>query len=81
MNRIAQAKYISSLEKHIASRDSLIESIFDDMEHSMHVKEDVPDVQQINVRTVYLDFGDAESVDTFIELLEHLKVKLRKELI
>ena len=33
----AQAKYISSLEEQIASRDSLIERIFDDMEHSMHV--------------------------------------------
>ena len=28
----AQAKYISSLEEHIASRDSLIERIFDSME-------------------------------------------------
>lgn len=28
----AQAKYISSLEDSLASRDSLIESIFDDME-------------------------------------------------
>ena len=28
----AQAKYISALEEHIASRDSLIESIFDSME-------------------------------------------------
>ena len=32
MNRIAKAKYISALEEHIASRDSLIESIFDSME-------------------------------------------------
>ena len=28
----AQAKYISALEESIASRDSLIERIFDDME-------------------------------------------------
>ena len=51
------------------------------MEHSMYVNQYVPDVQQINFRTVYLDFGDTESVYTFVEWLEHLKVKLRKELI
>lgn len=28
MNRIAQAKYISALEESIASRDSLLERIF-----------------------------------------------------
>lgn len=37
MNRIANAKYISSLEEHIASRDSLIESIFDYMD-SIYIK-------------------------------------------
>lgn len=34
------------------------------------------DVQQINVITVYIDFVNTESVDTFIEWLEHLKLKL-----
>ena len=38
MNRIAHAKYISALEEHIASRDSLIESIFDDTE-SIYIKD------------------------------------------
>ena len=75
----AQARYISSLEESIASRGSLIERMLDDMEHSMYGKEYLPDVQQINVRTVYLDFGNTESVDTFIELLEHLKLKLIEE--
>ena len=32
MDRIAQAKYISSLEERIASRDSLIEMILNNME-------------------------------------------------
>lgn len=47
-----------------------------ELEHSLAENEKVADIQQINDRTVYLEFINTESVDTFIEWLEQLKLKL-----
>ena len=37
------------------------------------------DIQQINDRTVYLEFINTDSVDIFIEWLDNLKLKLIEE--
>ena len=47
-----------------------------ELEHSPTENEKVADIQQINDRTVYLEFINTDSVDIFIEWLEHLKLKL-----
>ena len=47
-----------------------------ELEHSPTENEKVSDIQQINDRTVYLEFINTDSVDIFIEWLEHLKLKL-----
>lgn len=47
-----------------------------ELEHSPTEKEKVSDIQQLNDRTVYLEFINTDSVDIFIEWLEHLKLKL-----
>ena len=47
-----------------------------ELEHSPDEKEKVSDIQQINDRTVYLEFINTESVDTFIEWLAGLRLKL-----
>ena len=56
-----------------------------ELEHSPTENEKVADIQHINDRTVYLEFINTDSVYTFVEWLEHLKIKLienkRKELI
>ena len=50
-----------------------------ELERSTTEKEDVSDIPQIKDRTVYLEFINTDSVDTFIEWLEHLKLKLIEE--
>ena len=50
-----------------------------ELEHSPDEKEKVSDIPHINDRTVYLDFINTDSVDIFIEWLEHLKLKLIEE--
>lgn len=47
-----------------------------ELEHCPTENEKVADIQQINDRTVYLEFINTDSVDIFIEWLEHLKLKL-----
>ena len=47
-----------------------------ELEHSPTEKEKVADIQQINDRTVYLEFINTDSVDIFIEWLDNLRLKL-----
>ena len=46
-----------------------------ELEHSPTENEEVADIQQLNDRTVYLDFSNAGSIDIFIEWLDNLKLK------
>ena len=47
-----------------------------ELEHSPTKNEEVADIQQLKDRTVYLEFSNAESIDTFVEWLACLKLKL-----
>ena len=46
-----------------------------ELERSPTENEKVADIQQLNDRTVYLDFCNADSIDTFVEWLACLKLK------
>ena len=48
----------------------------EELERSPTENEKVADIQQLKDRTVYLEFSNADSVDVFIEWIEHLKIKL-----
>ena len=50
-----------------------------ELERSQTENEKVTDIHQLKDRTVYLEFINTDSVDTFIEWLEHLKLKLIEE--
>ena len=47
-----------------------------ELEHSPAENEEVADIQQLNDRTVYLEFSNTGSIDIFIEWLDNLKLKL-----
>lgn len=47
-----------------------------ELEHSPTENEEVADIQQLNDRTVYLEFINADSIDIFIDWLDNLKLKL-----
>ena len=47
-----------------------------ELEHSPTENEKVADIQQINDRTVYLEFINTDSVDIFIELIENKNIKI-----
>ena len=47
-----------------------------ELEHSPTENEEVADIQQLNDRTVYLEFSNTDSIDIFIEWLDNLKLKL-----
>ena len=47
-----------------------------ELEHSPTENEEVADIQQLNDRTVYLEFINTGSIDIFIEWLDNLKLKL-----
>ena len=46
-----------------------------EIEHSQAEKENASDIQQLKDRTVYLDFSNTDSIDTFVEWLACLKLK------
>ena len=46
-----------------------------ELEHCPSEDEKVADIQQINDRTVYLEFSNTDSIDTFVEWLACLKLK------
>ena len=46
-----------------------------ELEHSPTENEKVADIQQLNDRTVYLEFSNEDSIDIFIEWLARLKLK------
>ena len=47
-----------------------------ELEHCPTENEKVADIQQINDRTVYLEFINTDSVDIFIELIENKNIKI-----
>ena len=47
-----------------------------ELEHSPTENEKVADIQQLNDRTVYLEFTSTDSIDIFIDWLDNLKLKL-----
>ena len=50
-----------------------------ELEHSPTENEKVADIQQLNDRTVYLEFSNADSIDIFIEWLDNLKLNFTEK--
>ena len=50
-----------------------------ELEHSQSEKESASDIQQLNDRTVYLDFSNADSIDIFIDWLDNLKLNFTEK--
>lgn len=51
-----------------------------ELEHSPTENEEVADIQQLNDRTVYLEFTSTDSIDIFIDWLDNLKLKFTENL-
>ena len=50
----------------------------EELERSPTENEKVADIQQLKDRAVYLEFSNADSIDTFVEWLACLKLKFTK---
>ena len=79
-NDVEQACVVKLGKKKISAticecEDSYVLKLIE-LEHSQAEKENASDIQQINDRTVYLEFINTESVDVFIEWLGNLRFKL-----